>query len=557
MNVGELFSFEPLIGSDILAGWSGRDNAVRSVVRIKPETVGTKSAAGPVNSRFFTEALLVVDLSQHQSQDLACLITECLAGSPAGLLLCGPCCPVLETPLVESAAARNIPLLYSPLPDAAEQLDDTYRIVADLEKNKKFGRFVRDAVYAFLKGKDQEALCSFLASRLDNPVLVFNNAFQVLYSAFPQKDGFQALGLTQREMIAHCCLQLRDKAKGSGDQGGSRRDNLTLENGRELNCLTLPLAGKGYGYGFLTVLEINGPLVPADEAYLQAARDIFLESLIQRRSLESIENKHKSDFIHDLLYNNFESREEIINRGKHWGFSLDIRHQLLVIEPHSTEKNLNLQEMMDKIELMICEAVSYANCHSVVGQVQDQIVLIIPETSFKNQTISKENAFSLAGALHKKLKNDLPAISLAIGIGKHYPSLLDLSRSFQEAKLAIELGKIIYDKQHITHFEDLGIIRLLASIDFLQLDEYYREYLGEIMVYDSQNESNLLETLLLYFKYNGDINTVAQKMYIHPNSLRYRLKKIEELSHVDLRNYEDMLNLFIACKIAVMKAKFE
>ncbi|NLI91029.1 MAG: hypothetical protein GX434_02140 [Peptococcaceae bacterium] len=529
-SIGELFSFEPLLSYEILAGWAGRDHV------------------------FKMELFLAINLQQI---DLVNLL-ECIDSTPAGLLLYGSSCPILGPQVNELADIKKVPVLYCSSEDAPSQIRDLYPVIAELSKSGKLYQFAQNAIYSFMRGKDPSALCSFLQRRLNNPVVVFNNVFQEIYSGFQEENGPKALGdRIPENFMEYCCRQERDQWEDDSFAEGSRHNILLFEDDQKLSYIMMPLSDQGYRYGFLAVFEQNSPISTLDMIYLESGKKILLEQLIQRRNLDSIENKHKADFIYDLLYNNFESKQEIINRGKYWGFDLSSPHQLFVLEPDSAEETRSLQELMDKIQMIACDALRLAHCQPIIGQIQDQIVLIIPEKSFREHTINKDTSFSLASSLHKKLKTYLPAVSFAIGIGRFYHSILDLSRSFQEAKISLELGKIIYDKNHIAHFEDLGIVRLLASIDFIQLEEFYREYLTEVIIYDQQNEGNLLETLLLYFKYNGDVNVIAQKMFIHPNSLRYRLKKIEELTLTDLRNYEDMLNLFIACKIAVMKEKFE
>jgi len=191
----------------------------------------------------------------------------------------------------------------------------------------------------------------------------------------------------------------------------------------------------------------------------------------------------------------------------------------------------------------------------LISEFNGQIVVIIPFTDNKDNKLNKKNILQLAHKLLKKLEITFPKLKLSMGVGRFYNSATDLCRSYQEAKNALALGKFIHEENHITHFEDLGIMRLLANLNYEQLEDFHQEYLGEIIEYDQKNETNMLSTLYMYFKQNGDINRTAEKLFIHPNSLRYRLKKIEELSEKNLQNYEDNLNLFIACKIARIRSQ--
>lgn len=483
ITIQEIFSFEPFLNSDCLAGWSGKDHAIHKIAEM-----GQTEKLKKANLSDYPENLFVtVDLRLFSFRDLIADLKQ----HPLlkGILLFGTPRPELKTQDLEFFEENKMPLLYSSLEDAHTQLTELLELLTGMKKSNRFRHFAQSTIYCYLKEKEYSELVAFLKQKTNQDI---QGEVQVLQPG--------------------CSDEQADEA-GEG------------------NC-TLSLM---------------------DQIYLETGNKILLEQAVQKQNLDNIEKKYKLDFMHDLLFGNFESKEDMINRGRYWGFDLTLPHQLLVIEPHTPGKSSNPAEFLDKIQYFSCEALGCSQCQSMVGQIQDQVVLIVPEKFFKDKTINKENAFSLAGNLHKNLRKHLPNVSFAMGIGRCYSSILDLSRSFQEGKLSLELGKLIYDKNHISHFDDLGVVRLLASIDFLQLDDFYKEYLGELMAYDQQNETCLLDTLFHYFKYNGDVNAVAQKMYIHPNSLRNRLRKIEELTHTDLKDYEDLLNLSIACKIATMK----
>lgn len=542
VTVQELLAFEPFTTCDCLAGWPGRNNAVPSVVRIE-SVQEAESLAGTLPDR---GALVFIDLRLLNPAELIRALNALSAA--AGIVVFGSSRPSLDPCMPASLNERAIPLLYTAATDAYTQAEDLLRLLAAMKQSGRFAYFTQSSVYSSLKNIGYPACLTVLEQKINNPVLALSSAAaqnETPAQILPSDKDSGLIGL----LYAQAAEKL--SADGAATEGWS--DTLVVSDNQELHYYCLPLYSESYHYGFLAVPEQNGGLCAMDRIYLEAAGKIVLEHFIHTRNLVNAEKKHQADFIHDLLYNNFESKDDIINRGKYWGFDLSVAHQLLVIEPDWAGQKISLTDLMNKIQSFAHETVGFSGCQPIISQIQEQVVLMVPESYFKNKNAGKDNAFSLASALHRKLKKHLPAVSFAIGIGRCYPSVLDLARSFQEAKISLELGKLIYDKNHIAHFEDLGVVRLLASIDFLQLDDFYKEYLNNVIDYDQQNETNLLETLMLYYKYNGDVNTIAPKMYVHPNSLRNRLKKIEELTHTDLKNYEDLLNLFVACKIASMK----
>lgn len=529
----ELFTFEPFLDSYRLGGWSGKDKVINKIMEIKGPEYDPDEGS-----------LWTLDLNKFSLDVLSGYIKP----SSAGVLLYGDCLSSSLADIIEKAEENKVPIIHSPQDDACKEARSLLALIPDLKRIEKFSLFVRNTIYYHIREKNQSELLAFLESTTNNPIVLVNNIFQVINSGVDIRldKGNHHTSMLLKAVYENEKLSFKKRELITT----GRYKSLILDNGNSIGYVNSPLYSGGYHYGFLIILELNNPISSIDMILFEEARKIILEQLVSRRDLESIEKKHKTDFIHDLLFNNFESKEEVVNRGKHWNYDLSLPHYLFVFEPENQTKKP--EETIAKIQSMMFELLGCSKHQPIIGQNQNFIVVLLPESCLKDTLTDKEGVIRLAEKFQQRLESCVPHISYNIGIGRFYPSITDLCRSFQEAKLALQLGKLINDRNGITHFEDLGVMRLLANIDFFQLDDFYIEYLREILTYDEQNESNLLETLIMYFKYNGDINTVAQRMYIHANSLRYRLKKIEELTKTDLKNYEDILNLAVACKIANM-----
>ena len=91
-------------------------------------------------------------------------------------------------------------------------------------------------------------------------------------------------------------------------------------------------------------------------------------------------------------------------------------------------------------------------------------------------------------------------------------------------------------------------MKLLAHIREEELDDYAQEMLGSLMAYDSQNGTELLRTLEIYFQENESLNHAAEKLFIHANTLRNRLKKIESLLGVGLNQADVRVRFYVACQ---------
>ncbi len=144
-----------------------------------------------------------------------------------------------------------------------------------------------------------------------------------------------------------------------------------------------------------------------------------------------------------------------------------------------------------------------------------------------------------------------PFIQTIIGVGQTYYSNVDLYKSFQEAKIALQMHSYVAGTEDgIIHYEDIGYVRLLSYIHDDLLNDFAHLYLGDLEKHDRENETDLVHTLYTYCNHNGDIAQTAQSLFIHQNTLRQRLKKIEAMLNIQLHRYTDLVNLIISLKIS-------
>jgi len=119
-------------------------------------------------------------------------------------------------------------------------------------------------------------------------------------------------------------------------------------------------------------------------------------------------------------------------------------------------------------------------------------------------------------------------------------------QSLNEAELAIDSAKCQGLDNTITKYKDIGIYGILFSVKNKKvLENYFFNVLGQI----SNSDNNLLQILETYLNENCSITITAEKLFLHRNTLKYKIKKIEELLNCDLHNFEDCMNIKIALYI--------
>ena len=131
----------------------------------------------------------------------------------------------------------------------------------------------------------------------------------------------------------------------------------------------------------------------------------------------------------------------------------------------------------------------------------------------------------------------------------------DIPLSFKTAQQALNIHP--YDGNiEIVSFDDLGLFALLFAVaDESILLSYYQDLFDPIFDFDRSNGTKLMSTLEAYINNNGSLVNTAKQLYIHTNTLKYRLNKIHTLANIDLSLLEDQSRVLIGLKIGKMLGK--
>lgn len=133
------------------------------------------------------------------------------------------------------------------------------------------------------------------------------------------------------------------------------------------------------------------------------------------------------------------------------------------------------------------------------------------------------------------------------GVSMNLPGLDKLSKSYLQAKQTADLGEKMGWKNMLVHYSELGVYQLLLSISDKEAKQnYYDNILGKLEQYDKNNKSNYLDFLSTYLECNCNINETADKLFVHRNTVVYKINKISEMLDCDLSDMEVRVELYLA-----------
>lgn len=164
-------------------------------------------------------------------------------------------------------------------------------------------------------------------------------------------------------------------------------------------------------------------------------------------------------------------------------------------------------------------------------------------------SIDSKDLEKLAGSIVDTLSSEFYT-HCVVGIGTIVTGIKDLARSFKEAQVALEVGKVFDTERTIVSYDNLGIARLVYQLPTTLCEMFLREVFKRGSIESLDQET--LFTIQRFFENNLNVSETSRKLFVHRNTLVYRLEKIKKLTGLDLREFEDA----IVFKVALMVKKY-
>ena len=248
------------------------------------------------------------------------------------------------------------------------------------------------------------------------------------------------------------------------------------------------------------------------------------------------ENHDKRAYVKSVLSENILPNDIHVRAGE-LRLSADVPRGVLVLR-HASHFD---SSVVDLLENLLPE-----KQHDFVISLNETDIAVIKEMLPSEDT---DSLYKLAEEILRKL-GIKPASKIVIGIGAKALQLRELPERYREALLAIEIGKVFENDKNILSFENLGIGRLIYQLP-VKLCEIY---LSEIFK-DNQIEAldkEILVTIDKFFENSLNVSETSRKLFVHRNTLVYRLEKIRKITGLDLREFDHA----IIFKVALMVKKY-
>lgn len=203
----------------------------------------------------------------------------------------------------------------------------------------------------------------------------------------------------------------------------------------------------------------------------------------------------------------------------------------------------------EKYDISINEAVSRVfpdkNKNLVISINETDILLVKEVRSGNTMNDLEKLARSIVDTLHTEYY-----VNVIVGIGTIVTGIKELPRSFKEAQVSLEVGKVFDTEKTIVSYENLGIARLIYQLPTTLCETFLKEIFKKGSIAGLDQET--LFTIQKFFENNLNVSETSRKLFVHRNTLVYRLEKIKKLTGLDLREFDDA----IVFKVALMVKKY-
>lgn len=257
---------------------------------------------------------------------------------------------------------------------------------------------------------------------------------------------------------------------------------------------------------------------------------------IQNLLIAYKERFDKDNFIKNLLLDNL-LLVDIYNRAKKLHIQTDARRAVCIIETKNEK---------DSIALETVRTLFIGKTKDFITAVDEKSIILVKELDEGQGYPELEK---IASTIVDMLNTEA-MVKANVAYGTIVKELKEVSRSYKEAKMALDVGKIFYSTKNVVAYNNLGIGRLIYQLPIPLCKMFIKEIFGGKSPDEFDEET--LSTINKFFENSLNVSETSRQLYIHRNTLVYRLDKLQKSTGLDLRVFEDAITF----RIALMVVKY-
>ena len=390
-----------------------------------------------------------------------------------------------------------------------------------------------------LQDADVSTVARLLADRTRATVAVVSRSLEVLAAASPKPGDDVAayvrayLSSPRLATVLHSTTQTRRSLRlpDTGDAAGVIVAPILV--GDDVPAYLMTFGDGRHDGGDLSLLvtehaaTICGVILGRERVVAAAARQV------------------RDDLVEGLLLGGGRSNGEVARWARHLGYDPTREHRILAVAieaPSSVRPAGGPAAQRQRVAAAIDHFFTTRMPGAITSIRDDEVVVVVPEPD--------ADAARLSVACLARMRDLFSDTVVTIGIGGSCRDPADIARSYGQARRTIDAVIRLGRQGQAVAFEGLGIHRLLLQVpDMAELRSFAAEILGKLDGQERQRGSELLATLACYFRENSSPQRTARSLHVHPNTVAYRIRRIQEITGLQLDTYRDRLMAQVALEI--------
>lgn len=528
LTVSEALAKLSLSSDCVVAGGSGLDKIIHRVNVLEVPDIVQWLDGGEL---LLTTGFALKDNPQLQSQLLCELANK---GIAALAIKSGRYLTPIPQPMLDLADELGLPLLelpaYLPLSRVMAPIYETL-LNQQLEQLKQAEEIHHLFLEVILKGEGIAEIGNILTHLIKKHVVIFDTRFQILFQSFQEqeqefawKDIFEAF----KRRLTHKYARAESR----------KILKMSIFHYKNYELFIFPVVGSKAPLGYIVVVRTEHSLTSQDSMACEQAALVAALEISKQKAVFEAERRSKGELLDELLRGNTTCAETLKRRANSLNFKLDNELVVFVVN-WQKPLVLNKESIIFTVEELFQDypggVLWQFRCDQLIGLVG------VNGTIDLLKRLLTELALQFGSGVKQKVW---------IGTGRAYNTLEAVHLSYEEARVAVAIGSAYSAGDPVTFFDQLGAFRCLYEIrDYPQIKLFYTETVGRLKEYDQINNAELLQTLEAYFQNGCNLRQTAKALFVHRNTLSYRLEKLERITGRKLDDYNDLFDLQLAVRL--------
>ena len=496
-------------------------------------SVGWIVAASPNDSatRFGTGDLAV--LYPPYAKDWTIPFAQLAQIGIAGVLMVGE----PSSAMVSAAEQADLPLVA--LPDSADTRRVERAILALLLDRgagieQRAAQLYQQLTVMSAESAGLDAMAALIGRTTGKTVLIQDKRLSII-------AAWIADSKLPRETIQAWVTEPANLPEGLRDRKLAAQSHAMVEQPLPIEKLTrliVPIIAKGMARGFLSLVGDAGTLGAFDRSMAERSAAACALEMAKAKAVSEAEKRVRGSFVDAVLAGSL-SPLEAARWARRNKYDPDGRHAAIVVD-WATKEHPSYR----RLETLVHGQVGSFHAGVLIQARESEIVLFARLEP--RQGI--ESARLIAEGIRRQASTEFPNDPLAIGIGRPVDALIGLRDSYREARQALSMARRLASPNAL-YFGELNVYRLLFQLEHSpELESFCQETIGTLVEYDRAQGTDLVETLSAYFAHKGNLSQTAEALFVHRNTLLYRMERIREISGLDLDNPETRLSIQLALR---------